>query len=32
MFDMFSIVQQNWTLFLIGQYPHGPLGGGWRVP
>nr|WP_314560238.1 amino acid ABC transporter permease [uncultured Pseudomonas sp.] len=27
MFDMFSIVQQNWTLFLIGQYPHGPLGG-----
>lgn len=31
MFDMFSIVQQNWTLFLIGQYPHGPLGG-WRVP
>lgn len=27
MFDIFSIVQQNWTLFLIGQYPHGPLGG-----
>lgn len=27
MFDIFTILQQNWTLFLIGQYPHGPLGG-----
>ena len=27
MFDIVSILQNNWTLFLIGQYPHGPLGG-----
>ena len=27
MFDIFSILHNNWTLFLIGQYPHGPLGG-----
>src|SRR5450830_1037556 len=27
MLDIVSIVQQNWALFLIGQYPHGPLGG-----
>ncbi len=27
MFDFFKIVHDNWPLFLIGQYPHGPLGG-----
>ena len=27
MFDIVEILQNNWTLFLIGQYPHGPLGG-----
>ncbi|PWC13379.1 amino acid ABC transporter permease [Brenneria corticis] len=27
MLDFFSIVQQNWMLFLVGQYPNGPLGG-----
>lgn len=27
MFDMFTILQDNWALFLVGQYPHGPLGG-----
>jgi len=25
--DVISIVRDNWTLLLIGQYPHGPLGG-----
>lgn len=25
--DILSIIRDNWTLFLIGQYPHGPLGG-----
>ncbi|WP_434112244.1 amino acid ABC transporter permease [Paraburkholderia caffeinilytica] len=24
---MFEILRDNWTLLLIGQYPHGPLGG-----
>jgi polar amino acid transport system permease protein len=24
---MLDILQNNWKLFLIGQYPHGPLGG-----
>ncbi|NGO54076.1 amino acid ABC transporter permease [Allomesorhizobium camelthorni] len=24
---MFQILQDNWLLFLIGQYPHGPIGG-----
>ena len=24
---MFQILADNWQLFLIGQYPHGPLGG-----
>ncbi len=24
---MFDILRENWTLLLIGQYPHGPLGG-----
>ncbi|RQR32752.1 amino acid ABC transporter permease [Burkholderia sp. Bp9143] len=24
---MFEIIRDNWTLLLIGQYPHGPLGG-----
>ncbi len=24
---MWAIVEENWLLFLIGQYPHGPLGG-----
>ncbi|OGA88994.1 MAG: amino acid ABC transporter permease [Burkholderiales bacterium GWA2_64_37] len=27
MADIFSILRDNWTLLLIGQYPHGPLGG-----
>ena len=27
MFDFFTIVRDNAPLFLIGQYPHGPLGG-----
>ena len=27
MFDIVEILQNNWTLFLIGQYPHGPWGG-----
>lgn len=27
MFDFFTIIGDNWELFLIGQYPHGPLGG-----
>lgn len=27
MFDFFDIIRNNWELFLIGQYPHGPLGG-----
>lgn len=27
MLDMFSILHDNWALFLVGQYPHGPLGG-----
>lgn len=25
--DFISILRDNWTLLLIGQYPHGPLGG-----
>ncbi len=25
--DIISILSDNWTLLLIGQYPHGPLGG-----
>jgi len=24
---MFAILRDNWTLLLIGQYPHGPIGG-----
>ncbi|BBK32118.1 amino acid ABC transporter membrane protein 2 (PAAT family) [Stella humosa] len=24
---MWAIVEENWLLFLIGQYPHGPIGG-----
>ena len=24
---MFEIIRDNWALLLIGQYPHGPLGG-----
>ena len=24
---MLDILRDNWTLLLIGQYPHGPLGG-----
>ncbi|WP_233848969.1 amino acid ABC transporter permease [Paraburkholderia sp. HD33-4] len=24
---MFEILRENWTLLLIGQYPHGPIGG-----
>lgn len=24
---MFDILRDNWTLLLIGQYPHGPIGG-----
>lgn len=31
MFDIFSILQQNWMLFLIGQYPHGPWAA-WQAP
>ncbi len=27
MFDLILIVRNNWELFLIGQYPNGPLGG-----
>lgn len=27
MFDLITIVRDNWALFLVGQYPHGPLGG-----
>ncbi len=27
MSDIISILQGNWMLLLIGQYPHGPLGG-----
>jgi polar amino acid transport system permease protein len=27
MSDILSILRDNWTLLLIGQYPHGPLGG-----
>ena len=27
MFDVFVILRDNWELFLLGQYPHGPLGG-----
>jgi len=27
MFDFFDIIRSNWELFLIGQYPHGPVGG-----
>jgi polar amino acid transport system permease protein len=27
LWDIFSIVQDNWLLLLIGQYPNGPLGG-----
>ncbi|KWS09713.1 amino acid ABC transporter permease [Pseudomonas fragariae (ex Marin et al. 2024)] len=27
MFDVFTIVRDNWTLLLVGQYPHGPMGG-----
>ncbi|WP_437883421.1 amino acid ABC transporter permease [Pseudomonas sp. LRF_L74] len=27
MYDVFTIVRDNWELFLLGQYPHGPLGG-----
>lgn len=27
MLDMFNILYDNWALFLIGQYPEGPLGG-----
>lgn len=27
MFDFFDIIRNNWELFLIGQYPHGPVGG-----
>lgn len=25
--DIFDILQQNWLLLLVGQYPHGPMGG-----
>lgn len=25
--DIFEIIRDNWVLLLIGQYPHGPLGG-----
>lgn len=25
--DIINILRDNWTLLLIGQYPHGPLGG-----
>jgi polar amino acid transport system permease protein len=24
---MFDVLRDNWTLLLIGQYPHGPIGG-----
>ena len=24
---MLEILQNNWLLFLVGQYPHGPIGG-----
>jgi polar amino acid transport system permease protein len=27
LWDIFSIIQDNWLLLLIGQYPNGPLGG-----
>jgi polar amino acid transport system permease protein len=27
MFDIYTIVRDNWLLLLIGQYPNGPLGG-----
>lgn len=27
MFDVFHILQANWELLLLGQYPNGPLGG-----
>lgn len=27
MFDIFSIVSDNWALLLVGQYPYGPVGG-----
>ncbi|HEY0208869.1 amino acid ABC transporter permease [Acerihabitans sp.] len=27
MFDLLVIVRNNWELFLVGQYPNGPLGG-----
>ncbi|ANF58176.1 amino acid ABC transporter permease [Halotalea alkalilenta] len=27
MFDIFHILRDNWELFLLGQYPYGPLGG-----
>ncbi|AHF76608.1 Glutamate/aspartate transport system permease protein [Sodalis praecaptivus] len=27
MFDVLQIVRDNWALFLVGQYPNGPLGG-----
>ncbi|WP_050468779.1 amino acid ABC transporter permease [Herbaspirillum chlorophenolicum] len=25
--DIFDIIRDNWMLLLVGQYPHGPLGG-----
>lgn len=25
--DIFNILRENWTLLLVGQYPHGPMGG-----
>lgn len=27
MFEVFKIVHEHWELLLIGQYPHGPIGG-----
>ena len=27
LWDILSIIQDNWLLLLIGQYPNGPLGG-----
>ncbi len=24
---MWAIIEENWLLFLVGQYPHGPIGG-----
>ena len=27
LWDIIAIIQDNWLLLLIGQYPNGPLGG-----